>query len=64
MSVTAEDDDDRDHAQAMIDWLADKDPDVWFEVTPNLNWDSADRVLDWIISQPSSIPSFCDAGIE
>jgi Domain of unknown function (DUF4274) len=52
MSAIAEDEDERDHAQAMIDWLADKDPDVWFEVTPHLNWDSSDRVLDWIISQP------------
>ena len=52
MSAIAEDDDERDHAQAMIDWLADKDPDLWFEVTPHLNWDSSFRVLDWIISQP------------
>lgn len=47
-----EDDDEIDHAQAMIDWLADKDPDVWFEVSHHLNWDSSERVLDWIVSQP------------
>jgi hypothetical protein len=52
MSATVEDEDERDHAQATIDWLADKDPDVRFEVAPNLNWDSAYRVLDWIVSQP------------
>jgi hypothetical protein len=52
MVTDAEDDDERDHAQAMIDWLADKDPDVWFVVTRHLNWDNAFRVLDWIISQP------------
>jgi Domain of unknown function (DUF4274) len=54
MSVHDEtnDDDEIDHSQAMIDWLADKDPDVWFEVTQHLNWDSAERVLDWIVSQP------------
>lgn len=46
------DDDERDHPQAMIDWLADKDPDVWFEVSKNLNWDSAEGVLEWIVSQP------------
>jgi hypothetical protein len=44
--------DEKDHAQAMIDWLADKDPDVWFEVTSHLNWDSSFRVLDWIVSRP------------
>jgi len=52
MPAITEDDDERDHAQAMIDWLADKDPDVWFAVTQRLNWDSSFRVLDWIISQP------------
>ena len=46
------DEDEIDHAQAMIDWLADKDTDVWFEVSQHLNWDNSDRVLDWIISQP------------
>lgn len=52
LSDIPEEDDDKDHAQAMIDWLADKNPDVWFEVTQHLNWDSSGRVLDWIISQP------------
>jgi len=52
MDDTADDWDDVDHAQLMIDWLADKDPDVWFEVTQHLNWDSSTRVLDWIVSQP------------
>lgn len=52
MSAEAEQDEEPDHAQAMIDWLADKDPDIWFAVTPHLNWDSSFRVLDWIISQP------------
>lgn len=42
-----------DRVQAMIAWLADKDPDVWFEITRQLNWDTSERVLDWIISQPS-----------
>lgn len=46
------DEHDHDHAQAMIDWLADKNPDVWFDVTRHLNWDSSSRVLDWIVSQP------------
>jgi hypothetical protein len=54
MAVTAEDADQRDHAQAMIDWLAERDSDVWFEVAPHLNWDSSFRVLDWIISHPRS----------
>ena len=44
--------DDIDRLQAMIDWLADKDPDVWFEVSHCLDWDSAEGVLDWIVSQP------------
>lgn len=52
MSANAGHDDNVDHAQAMIDWLSDKGPDVWFEVTQHLNWDSAERVLDWIVSQP------------
>jgi hypothetical protein len=52
MAEAVDFDDERDHPQAMIDWLADKSPDVWFEVTQNLNWDNAYRVLDWIISQP------------
>ncbi len=47
-----EDDDNRDSPQAMIDWLSDKSPDVWFEVTQHLNWDNSMGVLDWIISQP------------
>lgn len=36
----------------MIRWLAEKDPDVWFAITPLLNWDNAVPVLRWIISQP------------
>lgn len=52
MPAITEDEDERDHAQAMIDWLADKDPDVWLAITPHLNWDSSFRVLDGIISQP------------
>jgi hypothetical protein len=47
-----DEDDETDHAQAMIDWLGDKDPDGWFEVSHHLNWDSSERVLDWIVSQP------------
>jgi Domain of unknown function (DUF4274) len=47
-----DEDDDIDHSQVMIDWLADKDPDVWFEVSHHLNWDNSERVLDWIVSQP------------
>ena len=47
-----DDDDDRDRPQAMIDWLSDKDPDVWFDVTTSLNWDNSERVLAWIVSQP------------
>jgi hypothetical protein len=46
------DDYDRDHQAAMIAWLRDKSPDVWFHVTEVLNWDSSVRVLDWIVSQP------------
>jgi hypothetical protein len=38
--------------RAMIGWLADKDPDVWFATTPLLNWDNAVPVLKWIVSQP------------
>ena len=53
MSTGDEYDDERDHPQAMIDWLTGKDPDVWFEVTQSLNWDNSFRVLDWIISQPN-----------
>ena len=53
MSVAYDDfDDDRDHSQAMIDWLKDKSPDVWFDVAQSLNWDNAMGVLDWIVSQP------------
>jgi hypothetical protein len=52
MTTDTEHDEEPDHAQAMIDWLANKEPDVWFEVTQHLNWDNAFRVLDWIISQP------------
>jgi hypothetical protein len=47
------DDLDRDHQKAMIDWLKDKSPDVWFDVSKDLNWDNSERVLDWIVSQPS-----------
>ena len=36
----------------MIRWLADKDPDVWFAVTPLLNWDNAVPVLEWLVAQP------------
>ena len=46
-------DDDRDHQAAMIAWLRDKSPDVWFHVTQVLNWDSSERVLDWVVSQPA-----------
>jgi hypothetical protein len=38
--------------RAMISWLKDKDPDVWFAITPMLNWDNAVPVLKWIVSQP------------
>lgn len=41
------------HAQAMIAWLANKDPDVWFEVTHHLRSDGAIPVLDWIVAQPA-----------
>lgn len=52
MSAAYNHDDDRDHPQAMIDWLARQTPDVWHEVAPNLNWDNAERVLEWIVTQP------------
>ena len=45
-------DDSRDSRQDMIDWLSDKTPDIWFDVTQSLNWDNSERVLDWIVSQP------------
>jgi hypothetical protein len=45
------DDYERDHQKAMIDWLKDKSPDVWFDVAQDLNWDNSERVLDWIVSQ-------------
>lgn len=41
-------------ARAMIRWLADKGPDVWFAVTPLLTSDNADPVLQWIASQPQT----------
>lgn len=44
---------ERDHAQNLIDWLSDQTPDVWYAVSQELNWDSAARVLDWIVSQPN-----------
>jgi hypothetical protein len=40
------------HAKLMIHWLKDKDPEVWFAITPMLNWDNAMAVLEWIVSQP------------
>jgi hypothetical protein len=46
-------DDNRDYSQEMIAWLRDKNPDVWFHVTEALNWDNAEGVLDWIVSQPT-----------
>jgi Domain of unknown function (DUF4274) len=46
------DEDEIDNAEAMIDRLTDKDPDVWSEVSRHLNWDNSERVLDWIVSQP------------
>jgi hypothetical protein len=45
-------DDSRDYNKEMIAWLKDKSPDVWFHVTEALNWDNAEGVLDWIVSQP------------
>ena len=53
MSATVED------AQAMIDWLADKDPDVWFEVIlvqlrqPAKASSSAFATLRSFVSKPS-----------
>lgn len=47
-----DEDDDRDRSQAMIDWLKDISPDVWFDVSQSLNWDNSMPVLDWIVSQP------------
>ena len=52
MPAAHEDFDNRDHPQAMINWLARQTPDVWHEAAPNLNWDNSERVLEWIISQP------------
>jgi hypothetical protein len=46
-------DDNRDYSQEMIAWLRDKSPDVWFHVTEALNWDNAESVIDWIVSQPT-----------
>lgn len=57
MSVAYDQDDERDHQQAMIDWLADKSPEVWHAVALDLNWDNALGVFDWIISQRE-----CDRG--
>lgn len=37
----------------MIRWLADQNPDVWFALTPRLNWDDATPVLEWIVCQPN-----------
>ena len=52
MSAVHYQDDDRDHACAMIAWLDRQLPDVWHEVATHLSWDSAVPVLDWIVSQP------------
>lgn len=40
------------HAKLMIHWLKGQDPDVWYAITPLLNWDNAMAVLEWIVSQP------------
>jgi hypothetical protein len=37
---------------AMIAWLQQRSPDVWHAVAGYLNWDSAEDVIEWIISQP------------
>ena len=53
MSAVSYEDDGRDHAQGMIDWLRGQSPDVWHDAASNLNWDNAERVLDWVVSQPN-----------
>lgn len=44
-------DGERDCASEMVDWLSDKPQDVWADVAPNLNWDSAEHVLLWMVEQ-------------
>jgi Domain of unknown function (DUF4274) len=38
--------------RAMISWLQGRSPDVWHIVAEYLNWDFAQNVLEWIVSQP------------
>jgi len=42
---------ERDYASEMVDWLSDKPQDVWADVAPDLNWDSAEHVLQWMVEQ-------------
>lgn len=46
-----DEDGERRYAPEMIDWLKGKPQDVWADVAPNLNWDSAERVLQWMVEQ-------------
>jgi hypothetical protein len=45
-----EDDDSRDRPQEVIDWLSDKSPDIWFDVSRHLTLDNAMPAFDWIAS--------------
>ena len=42
---------ERDYGSEMVEWLSDKPQDVWADVAPNLNWDSAEPVLQWMVEQ-------------
>jgi hypothetical protein len=36
----------------MVTWLQQRSPDVWHSVAEHLNWDFAEDVIEWIVSQP------------
>jgi hypothetical protein len=41
-----------DYTHALVEWLADKDEDVWFDCVDHINWDDGIPVLLWMVSQP------------
>jgi hypothetical protein len=43
---------ERLYTPEMIHWLEDKPQDVWADIVTCLNWDSAERVLQWMVERP------------